>query len=77
MKEEYTEALTYINKAYSINANDEIIINNAGFCHWKLGHPEDAKRYYVKALELAKDNAGAIEYYQGQIDIMNKAIENR
>jgi tetratricopeptide (TPR) repeat protein len=79
MKEEYAEALTYINKAYSINANDEIIINNAGFCHWKLGHPEDAKRYYVKALEMAKgeNNTEAIEYYQGQIDIMNKAIENR
>lgn len=79
MDEEYTEALTYINKAYSINPNDEIIINNAGFCHWKLGHPEDAKRYYVKALEMAKadNNSEGSEYYQGQIDIMNKAIENR
>lgn len=79
MDEEYTEALTYINKAYSINPNDEIIINNAGFCHWKLGHPEDAKRYYVKALEMAKadNNTEGSEYYQGQIDIMNKAIENR
>jgi tetratricopeptide (TPR) repeat protein len=79
MKEQYTEALTYINKAYSINPNDEIIINNAGFCHWKLAHPEDAKRYYVKAYEIAKEgnNVEAMEYYQGQIDIMNKAIENR
>ncbi len=79
MKEKHLDALTFLNKAYQISPNDIIIVGNEAFCHWRLGHYEDAKRFYKIALEMAKsegDQEGAM-YYEEQIQEMDQQIDNK
>jgi tetratricopeptide (TPR) repeat protein len=79
MKEKHLDALTYLNKAYQISPNDIIIVGNEAFCHWRLGHFEDAKRFYKIALEMAKaqDDAEQVLYYEEQIQEMDQQIDNK
>ncbi len=41
---------------------DSDTLNYLGFAHRKLGHNEDALRYYEEALELEPEHLGANEY---------------
>jgi len=79
MKEKHLDALTYLNKAYQISPNDIILVGNEAFCHWRLGHFEDAKRYYKIALEMAKtqNDAEQVLYYEEQIQEMDQQIDNK
>ncbi len=79
MKEKHLDALTFLNKAYQISPNDIIIVGNEAFCHWRLGHFEDAKRFYKIALEMAKaqNNPEDVLYYEEQIQEMDQQIDNK
>jgi Flp pilus assembly protein TadD len=68
-----------LNKAYQISPNDIIIVGNEAFCHWRLGHFEDAKRFYKIALEMAKaqNNPEDVLYYEEQIQEMDQQIDNK
>jgi len=79
MKEKHLDALTFLNKAYQISPNDIIIVGNEAFCHWRLGHFEDAKRFYKIALEMAKaqNDPEDVLYYEEQIQEMDQQIDNK
>lgn len=54
-RNEYAEAITLLLKAESINGNDIIVLLNIGECYSRKGDKENAKKYYMRVMELGSD----------------------
>ncbi len=50
----FTEAKTYINKAYKLKPNDPLILDSLGFVLYKTGELDKAEKYLRKAFQLMK-----------------------
>ncbi len=62
-EQKYEEAIPVLMGIYNGDIGaDSDTLNYLGFAHRKLGHNEDALRYYEEALELEPEHLGANEY---------------
>jgi type IV pilus assembly protein PilF len=81
-----SQALYYLNKAYSINPDDPEILNALGIAYSNVGEFEKAKNFFLKAIEKNPDraetytNLGALLAREKQYDkalwYFQKAAEN-
>ncbi|PAM93558.1 hypothetical protein B4N84_17265 [Flavobacterium sp. IR1] len=64
-KSQFDQAIVYYKKALNEDPNNEIIIQNLGFCYFKLHQFETAKSYLSKIVEKSSFKDGKTEYILG------------
>lgn len=65
--ENYSEAIYYFEKAFSLDSS-AIIANNLGFAYQNIGNYETALKYYEIAIEMSPDT----ELYKSNYDLIKK-----
>lgn len=71
---DFESAVSSFTKAFDQHPNHIGLLNNIGSCYLKTGNVEQAKKYYLKALEIVPDlketrsNLSSIYYQEGNYD---------
>ena len=60
--EQYADAIPLLKKALKANPKNADALNYLGYSHRKLGHTDQALRYYQQALAISPKHRGANEY---------------
>ena len=69
----YSQALIELKRVDRVMMNNADVKNLLGFTSRKLGQYSQARRYYVKALQIDPRHLGALEY-QGELFIIQKKV---
>jgi tetratricopeptide (TPR) repeat protein len=69
----YAQALSSLEQSMHAFGPHPDILTAIGYTHRKMGHLDEAERYYREALAIAPDHRGATEYY-GELKVVQGDI---